>query len=160
MVAITATQRNLRRPSFVLDYDAAVGAALVETQCAIRNIGTRVNQQFDDIETMCNEGGETPSSAPEEFVIEWLWTYGATGVYNLLKALEFETVTFAYVYRGDDDVSAENPEWSGNLIVPKIGIHDPTGPNKPIYQSSVFKVVGDMTRIEDNLSVVTPHPGT
>jgi hypothetical protein len=160
MVAITATQRNLRRPSFVLDYDAAVGAALIETQCAIRNIGTRVNQQFVDIETMCNEGGEAPGAAPEEFVVQWLWTYGATGIYNLLKTLEFQTVTFAYVYRADDPVGPENLEFSGSLIVPKIGIHDPTGPNQPIYQSSTFKIVGDVTTVDVPANVVTPHPGT
>ena len=160
MVAITAVPRNLRQASFVLDYDAAVGAALVETQCAIRNIGTRVNQSFDDVETMCNEGGEAPAAAPEEFVVEWLWSYGATGIYNLLKPLEFETVTFAYVYRGDLPIGADNPEWSGNVIVPKIGIHDPTGPNKPIYQSSVFKIQGEPTRVEVDGSEVTPHPGT
>lgn len=140
-MTITAAGARLDDPSFVIDYDAAVGAAAVQLKCAGRRITHQADQEFEDVETFCNPRGRAVGATEHTIVVEILSSYGAGGSFNQLLPLEGELVKFAFLPAGATAVSADNPEMSGELYVPAISFVD-AGVRKFSYPSLEFPING------------------
>ncbi len=140
-MTITAAPLRLDDPSFVVDYDAIVGAAAVQLRCAGRRITTNGDQEFEDIETFCNPGGEAPGITTETIVVEVLQSVGVGGLWNQLKPLEGQLVTFALLPKRTTATGDDNPEMYGSLYVPYIPLVD-AGVRKFSPFTLEFKVFG------------------
>lgn len=115
MPGITASPARLDSPSFLLQHELADPLQL---KCAGRSIDHSTDQEFEDVETFCNPGGEAPGVVKQSFVITVLNSFGANGLYNLLSPLAGTRVSFAYLRAGSTAISEDNPEFSGFLYVP------------------------------------------
>ena len=156
-MTITAAPFRLDSPSFVVDYDAAVGAAFVQLKCAGRNIDTRGDQDFEDTETFCTPLGEAPGAVAESIVVEVLNSLGVDGLWNQLKPLEGELVKFAYLPNGTVTSSPDNPEMSGELWVPYIPLTPSAGVRKFQTYSLEFKIFGIPTYDTTGAPVFASH---
>ena len=119
MPVITVTEVGFRldNPSLVLAYDTPDP---IHLKCAMRSVDHTGDETFEDVETFCNPGGEAPGLTKEALEVELLWSFGATGTFNVLKPFEYQLVTFAFLPSGAAAVSASNPELSGSVYVPFV----------------------------------------
>lgn len=138
-IAITKVGTRLDAPSLVLNYDKTDPIHLI---CALRKADNTGDQTFEDVETFCAPGAEAPGTTKEALDVEVLWSYGATGSYNVLKPLQDTLVKFAFLINGGVAVSATNPELSGDCYVPFIPFVRADGVKKYMYVPLSFKFNG------------------
>lgn len=154
-VTLTEAPLRLDRPSFVLDYDAAVGAAGIQLNCWMRNIEPSVDQDDLDIETFCNPGGQQPGKTTRGWDIELFMT---PELHGLLSPLESKLVTFATLRDHGATVDASNPEFSGQLWVPALPdpIQGGVGSIDPV--TLTFPEYGDRVKATTDVAKATTHP--
>lgn len=143
LVAVTASNpTRFNQVSFVIDYDQANP---LHFTCATRKLSHNVSQAFEDVETLCNPGGEAPGKVTQSLDVEMLYEHSATGSWNQLYPLAGTLHKFAILLRGTGAVSATNPEWSGSLWIPQIPIMDGQAVNGYMKVPLVFKISGLIT---------------
>ena len=155
-IAITKVGTRLDAPSLVLRHDQTDPIHLI---CALRKADNTGDQTFEDVETYCAEGAEAPGATKQALDVEVLWSYGATGAYNVLKPFEDQLVTFAFMINGGNPVSASNPELSGQLYVPFIPFVRADGVKKYMYVPLSFKINGTPVSTTVAPAVYAGHTG-
>lgn len=157
-MSITETAFRLDDPSFVIDHDAAVGAAAVGLRCAGRLIRHTINQEFDDVETFCNPGSEAPGTARHSWNIELMQSFGPNGLYDQLAPLAGQAVLYAFQVQRSVAISATNPEFSGTLYVPEVPVVDANVKGYSIVTLE-FKMTGPPAK-NDTTAVFADHATT
>lgn len=155
-VALSLVGFRLDSPSLVLQYDTPLNA--IQLRCAMRNFSHSGDQTFEDTETFCSPGTEAPGTTKETLEVELLWNYGTTGTYNVLKPLQDQRVTFAFLPNRTAARSVDNPELVGYLYVPFIPFLQADGVKKYSYVPMEFKISGiPVTYYTDPGSGFTDH---
>jgi len=143
-------------PSLVLNHSATDPLHFI---CAVRQVAHAGSQQFEDVETACNPGGEAPGATTESLDVELLWSHGTAGVWNTLKPLEGTRIPFAYLLRGGEANSASNPEMSGFLWVPFVPLIN-AAVRKYSYVPMSFRISGTPLNTTSGTPVYAGHTGT
>jgi hypothetical protein len=125
---------------FILNHPKiTVGAAapgpVIEIQCFANELHTNVEQDETTVETFC---GSYTSFKPEKWdvTLAALQSYGTDGLWNQLRPLVGTTQPFTVLPDGDQPVSADNPEMSGNALVKAFPFVDGV-----VGESSAFDLV-------------------
>ncbi len=157
MPVVTVTASNptkFDKVSFVIDYDQPNP---LHFTCATRKLTNPVSQAFEDVETLCNPGGEAPGKVTQSLDVELLWEHSTTGAWNQLHPLEGTLHTFAVLLRGTGAVSASNPEWSGKLWIPQVPFIDGQAVNGYMKIPLSFKISGIPLRKTTGSPVYAGH---
>lgn len=155
VVAVTASNpTKFNQVSFVIDYDQPNP---LHFTCATRKLSHTVSQAFEDVETLCNPGGEAPGKVTQSLDVELLYEHSTTGAYNQLYTLVGTSHSFAILLRGTGAVSASNPEWSGKLWIPQVPIMDGQAINGYMKIPLVFKINGLITTKVSGSPVYAGH---
>lgn len=140
VVAVTASNpTKFNQVSFVIDWDQPNP---LHFTCATRKLSHTVGQDFVDVETLCNPGGEAPGKVTQSLDVEFLWEHSTTGAWNQLYPLAGTRHSFASLLRGTGAVSASNPEISGSLWIPQVPFMDGTAVNDYMKIPLTFKISG------------------
>src|SRR5687767_4328171 len=89
-----------------------------------RRISLVTTQEYEDIETFDNPGGEAPGLTRTTITLEVLQSFGADGLWNVLKPLEGQLVYFSFSPNGTTTAGATNPIATGQCYVPAISFVD------------------------------------
>ena len=136
---------RLSGPSLKIGTSGTPGTASTELACHGRRITIVPSQQFEDVETFCNPGGEAPSVDQQSIVMEVLQSFGASGLWNLLAPLKGLEVAFEFNPGGSSAAAAAtNPIMEGNLWVPAVPFID-AAPERFSIFSIEFKLSGEPT---------------
>lgn len=150
---ITAPVTRNTKPSFVIDI---LGTDPIQLRGAGREIDHDVRPNFEDVETFDNPGGEAPGVTPEAFNVEVISSHGALGLFNLLTPFADVLTDFAYQVDADAVNSAANPEYSGQLYVPKVPIIS-AGVRKFSVFTLEFKISGIPVVTSSGIPVYAAH---
>lgn len=85
-----------------------------------RRVTILPTQEMEDVETFSNPGGQAPGLIRNTIGLEVLQSFGADGLWNILKPLEGELVYFTFTPDGDAAVSESNPMMTGQCWVPAV----------------------------------------
>lgn len=139
VIALTTVGFRLDHPSLVLNHETT---SPIHLRCAIRKAQHTGDETFEDTETFCTPGGEAPGATKEALEVEFLWSFGANGTYNVLKPLEYSLVSFAFLANGASAIATSNPELSGTVYVPFVPFIRAEGVKKYSYVPMTFKFSG------------------
>lgn len=157
LIAVTAaTPTRNDAPSLVLNHSATDPLHFI---CAVRSVSHTGSQEFEDVETACNPGGEAPGATTESLDVEMLWSHAAAGTWNVLKTLQGTRIPFAYLLNGGAAVSDSNPEMSGFLWVPFVPFID-AAVQKYSYVPMSFRISGIPLYTSTGSAVYVGHTGT
>lgn len=112
MPSVTAAPFVLNKPKVTV----GTGGTAIEIQCAASEIHTNVDQSENTVETFC---GTFTSFKPEtwDVTLNGLQSFGAAGLWNLLRPLVGSLQTFTVLPDRDVAVGAANPQMTGSAIV-------------------------------------------
>ena len=117
----------------------------IDLKCHARQVSLTPDQEFVDISTFCNPGGEAPGQASWTLSLTGLQSFdGTDGLYNQLQPLEGTNVAFEVTPDDTAAVSATNPKASGTVYVPLVPFID-AGVGEATELSMDFKVIGQPT---------------
>lgn len=157
LVAVTAANPTRNdAPSLVLNHSATDPLHFI---CAVRNVSHSGSQEFEDVETACNPGGEAPGATTESLDVEMLWSHATAGTWNTLKPLQGTRIPFAYQLVGGVTVGPTNPEMSGFLWVPFVPFLD-AAVQKYSYIPMSFRLSGIPIYTTTAPAVYAAHTGT
>jgi len=156
LVAVTAANPTRNdAPSLVLNHTDTDPLHFI---CAVRSVSHTGSQDFEDVETACNPGGEAPGATTESLDVEMLWSHATDGVWNRLKPLQGTRIPFAYLLQGGVAVSTTNPEMSGFLWVPFVPFID-AAVRKYSYIPMQFRLSGIPLYTSTGSPVYAGHTG-
>jgi len=145
---------RLDDPSFILNHDSADP---IQIRCLAKNIEHSKEQEFEDVETFCNHGGESPGTVKQSIELEVFISHGTNGLFNVLLPLEGQVVPFAYLNSGGNPVGPDNMEMSGDLYIPAVSFIN-AGVRKYSEQTLSFKIRGGVV-FNDTTPVSSDHSG-
>lgn len=132
---------RLDGPSFLI---GAVDPPTTELAAHGRRVTIVPTQEFEDVETFTNPGGEAPGLIRRSINLEVLQSFGADGLWNVLAPLEGELVYFEFNPGGTGEVAAvTNPIMSGQCYVPAVPFLD-AGVRKFTATTMEFRIYGDV----------------
>lgn len=100
------------------------------------------SQEFEDIETFENPGGEAPGLVRRSINLEVIQSFGAEGLWNVLAPLEGQLVYFEFDPAGTGTPGADNPVMSGQCYVPAVPFID-AGVKKFSTFTLEFRIFGE-----------------
>lgn len=129
---------RLDGPSFLI---GATDPPTIELAGNGRRVTIVPAQEFEDVETFSNPGGEAPGLIRNTISLEVLQSFGADGLWNVLKPLEGTLVYFQFLLDGDSPEGVGNPMMTGQCYVPAVPFID-AGVRKFSTFTLEFKVSG------------------
>ena len=112
-----------------------------DVKCHIRKISLLPDQQYVDVSTFCNPGGQAPGTATWTCTMDVVQSFDTDGAWNILHALEGTSQEFT-VYPGTGTTAAvTNPEATFDAYVPAIPFLDAEVGGTTVY-TLTFPVIG------------------
>lgn len=120
--------------------DPSILVGAVQLKCLSSKVSLIPTDNFVDVETFCNPGGEAPSTTTWVMSATIVQSFGADGAWNLLNPLAGTTVTI--VLKPDDSaIGVGNPTATFSAYVPSIPFVDSEVGEATRYDLE-FKLVG------------------
>lgn len=121
-----------------------LSSGTVDLKCHARQLSVLPDQEFADVSTFCNPGGEAPGQVSWTLSITALQSFAADGLYNTLSPLQGTTVDFDVQPDDVAAISVTNPKISGTCYVPIVPLLD-AGVGETSELDIEFKIVGSPT---------------
>lgn len=112
-----------------------------DVKCHVRKLSLLPEQQFADVSTFCNPGGEIPTTAVWTCTMDVLQSFDTDGAWNILHAME-GTSQEIVVYPGTGTTAAvANPEATFDAYIPAIPFLEVEPGGTHVY-TLTLKVIG------------------
>ena len=122
--------------------DPSILVGAVQLKCLGSSASLLPTDNYVDVETFCNPGGEKPGSPTWEFKATIKQSFGADGAWNVLRALPRGSVQTVVMKPDDAAVAVGNPTATFSVYMPSIPFVDGSVGEASEYELT-FKVIGE-----------------